>query len=223
VSRAVLSSLLLCLVFLAPAAAEEAELSVRLWCELEPLVDEGSQYPLSREEAQRRLLEEGRVVLSTMIYGLRFRYTPADNLRGVPDQFTLEPVAELRWGDPALRIADAWQQDNLLHAKISYRLADFQRARRRAWQSTAIPVSTGSGQANLFTNPGLAGKRASLEQAAKEAIRNHLRPIHANKPREIKGELLLWSEPQVLIKSGCYLTVAQVKLQVREIRSYSLF
>ena len=75
----------------------------------------------------------------------------------------------------------------------------------------------------MFTLPGLKGKRASLEQAAKEAIRNHLRPIHANQPREIVGELLLWSEPRVVIKSGAYLTVAQVKLKVRDVRSYSLF
>lgn len=218
---------LLLLAFLAsslcPAAAQEAELSVRLWCELEPLVEEGSQYPLSREAAQRRLLEEARGVFSDMIYGLRFRYTPADNAREIAEEFTLEPVAELRWGDPALRIADAWQQDGLLHAKVTYRLADFQQARRRAWQSTAIPVAMGSGEANLFILPGPAGKRASLEQAVKEAIRNHLRPIHPNKPREIAGELVLWSEPQVVIRSGAYLTVAQVKLQLREIRSYSLF
>jgi hypothetical protein len=222
VTRAVLLSLFLT-VGLCGAVAQDPELSVRLWCELEPLVEEGSEYPLSREEAQRRLLEEGRGVLSDMIYGLRFRYTPADSIRGVAEEFTLEPIAEIRWGDPALRIADAWQQDNLLHAKITYRLADFQQARRRAWQSTAIPVSMGSGEASLFTLPGLAGKRASLERAVREAIRNYMRPIHSNKPREIAGEIVLWSEPQVAIKSGAYLTVVQVKLQVREVRSYSLF
>lgn len=222
-TRALLLPLLLALSLCPAATAEEAVLSVRLWCELEPLVEKGPQYPVSREEAQRRLLEEGRVVLSHMIYGSRFRYTPADSLRGVADAFTLEPIAEIHWGDPALRIQDAWQEGTLLHAKITYRLSDFQRARRRAWQSTAIPVSTGSGEASLFTQPGLEGKRASLEQAAKEAIRNYLRPIHANKPREIIGEVVLWSEPQVAIKSGAYLTSAQVKLQVREVRSYSLF
>lgn len=217
---------LLCLFLasgLCGAYAQEAELSVRLWCELEPLVEEGSQYPLSREEAQRRLLEEARGVLSDMVYGLRFRYTPADNTRGVVEQFTLERIAEIAWGDPSLRIADAWQQDGLLYAKISYRLADFQRARRRAWQSAAIPVAMGSGEASLFGLPGPTGKRESFEQAAKEAIRDYLRPIHANRPREIIGELLLWSEPRVVIRSGAYLTVAQVKLQVREVRSYSLF
>jgi hypothetical protein len=219
-------SLLLLVFFtlgLWPATAQDAELSVRLWCELEPLVEAGTEYPLSRAEAQRRILEEGRWVLSDMIYGLRFRYTPADEARGLAEEFTLEPVAEIHWGDPALRIEDAWQQDGLLHAKITYRLADFQRARRRAWQSTAIPVSMGSGEASLFTLPGLSGKRASLEQATKEAIRNYLRPIHPNKPREIVGEMVLWSEPQVVIRSGEYLTVAQIKLQVREVRSYSLF
>lgn len=215
--------LLLALVLPVPRAGGQDQLSVRLWCELEPMVEEGPEYPLSRAEAQRRLLEEARVVLSGMIYGLRFRYTPADNARGVAEEFSLEPVAEIRWGDPALSIEDAWQEDSLLHAIVSYRLADFQQARRRAWQSTAIPVSMGEGSASLFTLPGLKGKRVSLEQAAKEAIRNYLRPIHANKPREIAGELLLWSEPRVLIKSGAYQTLAQVKLQVREVRSYSLF
>ena len=87
--------------------AQNSPLSLRLWCELEPMVQEYEDYPLSTEEAQRRALEEAREILSGMVYGYRFRYTPGDRVRSIEEEFLLTPVAEIRWGDPNMRVADA--------------------------------------------------------------------------------------------------------------------
>jgi len=35
--------------------------------------------------------------------------------------------------------------------------------------------------------------------------------------------MLIWSEPHTIIQSGTYTTQLDVKLRVKEIRSYSLF
>ncbi len=203
--------------------AEQTQLSLRLWCELDPMVQENEDYPLSDEEARRRILEEARLVLSGMIYGFEFLYTPADATRGIEEEFTLAPVAEVLWSDPNLRITDAYLQDAFLFVKIYYDLEDFQVARRRAWASTAITPSTGVGKHSMFTVPAPVGKRRALEEAMKQAIRNALRPIHFNQPREITGELLIWEQPRTVIQSGAYTAEAKVKLRVKEVRPYSLF
>ncbi len=206
-----------------PARAEQTQLSLRLWCELDPMVQDSEDYPLSDEEARRRILEEARFLLSGMIYGFDFLYTPADARRGIEEEFTLAPVAEVLWSDPNLRITDAYLQDAFLFVKIYYDLEDFQVARRRAWASTAITASTGVGTHSVFTDPAPVGKRRALEEAMKQAIRNALRPVHFNQPREITGELVIWEQPRTVIRSGAYTTELTLKLRVKELRPYSLF
>jgi hypothetical protein len=220
--RPYLLLLLLLLSRLASAAAYD-QLTVDVWCELEPMFQESDAYPLSPEEARRRTLEEAREILSAMIYGLEFVYAPADARRKTAEQFVLVPVAEIRWGDRRLRLAQAEVREGRLYAKVLYDLQDFQSARRKAWESNSVPTATGSGTFSLFTASAPDGKRRSLQEALKDALRNYLRPLVFNKPREVRGELLVWQEPQVLIASGSYLTRALIKLQVKEIRPYSLF
>ena len=211
---------------LAPAllgATAYDQLELEVWCELEPMIQESDDYPLSDAAARQRVLEEARFLLSAMIYGVQFSYTPPDNQRGNAEQFLLAPVAELSWGDPRLRIAESEVREARLYARVRYDLRDFQAARRRAWQSNAIPTAAGIGRASLFASTAPAGKRRSLEEALKEAVRNHLRPVLFNKPREVRGELLLWEAPRVIVDAGDYLTAVSVKLRVQEIRAYSFF
>jgi hypothetical protein len=219
------TALLLSFLFLGRLASATSydQLAVEVWCELEPMFQESDAYPLSAEQARLRILEEARGILSDMIYGLQFSYTPGDERRKTVEQFVLTPVAEIRWADPRLRVVEAELREGLLYAKVLYDLQDFQSARRKAWESNTMPVATGTGRFSLFSGPAPEGKRRSLEEAFKDALRNYLRPIVFNKPREVRGELLLWQQPQVLIASGSYLTRVTIKLQVKEIRAYSLF
>jgi hypothetical protein len=203
--------------------AEQDLISIRLWCELEPMVQENEEYPLSTEAAQKRVLEEAREILSGMIYGFRFSYTPDDKTRQINEEFTLTPVAEILWGDPNMRITDAYVRDTFLFVKVFYGLEDFQFARRRAWASNSVDSSSGVGEYSVFIAPSPEGKRRAFQEALKNAVRNALRPVYFNKPREVTGEMLIWSEPHTIIQSGTYTTRLDVKLRVKEIRSYSLF
>jgi hypothetical protein len=203
--------------------AQGNPLSLRLWCELEPMVQESEDYPLSTEEAQRRALEEARGILSGMIYGYRFRYIPGDGIRKIDEEFTVVPIAEILWGDPNMRVADAYIKDSFLFVKVTYQLEEFQFARRRAWSSNSVEVSSGVGSYSVFTAPSPEGKQQALREALKNAVREALRPVHFNKPREVTGEILIWNDPRTIIQSGAYTTQMDVKLRVKEIRSYSLF
>ena len=220
--RSTIAAALLCLASTIGHAQADL-ISLRLWCELEPMVQENEEYPLSTEAARRRGLEEARLILSAMIYGFRFRYTPADRLRQIEEEFTLIPVAEIPWGDSNMRVADAYVEDSLLFLKAQYELQEFQFARRRAWASNSVQAGSGVGSHSVFTSPSSEGKRQAFEEAMKNAVREALRPVHFNKPREVTGEILLWSEPQTIIQSGAYTTRLDVKLRIKEIRPYSLF
>ena len=213
------------LLFLLPLLchAQSNPINLRLWCELEPMVQETEDYPLTTEEAQRRALEEARAILSGMIYGYRFRYTPGDAVRKIDEEFLITPVAEILWGDPNMGITDAYVKDSLLFVKVTYRLEEFQAARRQAWSSNSVEASSGVGSHSVFTATSPEGKWRALQEALKNAVREALRPVYFNKPREVTGEILIWNEPHTVIQSGTYTTRADVKLRVKEIRSYSLF
>ncbi len=217
-------------VFLVAAALPAAPvpggdiLSVHAWCELEPMFQgRENRYPLSAEEARRLVLEEARQALSGMIYGYEFSYTPPDSGRRVAESFTLTPLAEVRWGDPHLRVAAGEVRDSFLFLTVRYQLRPFQEARREAWASNVVPTASGRGEHSVFDRPAGEGKRLALQEAVKEALRNHLRPIVFNKPREVRGEVLLWEEPRTSIHAGAYRTEVTVKVRIVELRPYSIF
>jgi hypothetical protein len=203
------------------AGAQAESITLHLWCELEPMIAEEEEYPLRREEAYRRILEEARRLLSAMIYGVKFSYVPADSQRSISENLTLSTVAEIPWGDPQLQVLELETRDKRLYARVEYRLRDYQHARREAWSSNILPLAAGRGAGDLFG--GVSEKQRSLEDAMRMAIRNHLRPILFNKPREVNGELMIWREPATVISSGSYLTEVQVKLKVEEVRAYGIF
>ena len=208
----------------APAAcAQDTDrLTIRPWIELEPLVRIGpGPYPIPVETAQKSLLEIGRVLLSAMVYGWSFSYEPGDRARGVTERFVLTPIAQVAWGSPRLKVLQTEVQDTRLWARISYVLDDQESRRRAAWDSGTADLSTGSGSAPLQL--GDAGRTASLESAVKDAIRRSLDVRYPNKPRQVTGDVALWADPTVLIRSGTYLTTASVRVVVRELIPYRIF
>ncbi len=204
-------------------SASSAEyLEGEFWVELEPFVSaEGDEYPLSRETALRRLLEEARYSFSGMVYGFTFEYVPSDRSRQVEERFVLRPLAEIPWGDRALKVRETRVQDTRLYARIRYDLAEFQVLRLAGWDSNTIPVDRGEGRKNLFL--GYREKLRAVEDAVRNGILGHLRARHFNRPREAKGDVLLTAVPRVSIREGAYEAVVGIRLVVRDLEPYRLF
>jgi hypothetical protein len=76
---------------------------------LEPIfgfyVDE--EYPLDKETAYRRALQEAALFFSAQIYGWSFYYDVGERARGIEEVFELNPLGEIRWGDPRLYVTHA--------------------------------------------------------------------------------------------------------------------
>jgi hypothetical protein len=220
--RRLIASMVLCASLIAAGPALGQTLYVRPWCEIEPFVRVGQdEYPLSVETAARRVLEEGRALFSAMVYGFTFIYTPSDKARGVEEVFQLTPVAGIPWGVREVRVIETSTENSRFYARLSLTLPDTEARRRESWESAAVDMSMGSGEASLFG--GHAAKLEALSNAIKNAIRNHLATRVLNKPREIRGEAILWEDPRTGIRAGIYETVAKVRLRITEIVPYRIF
>ena len=205
----------------APADAAD-RIFIRPWIELEPLAQIGpGPYPIPTAAAEKALLEIGRMVISGMVYGWAFDYEPGDRARRVQERFVLTPLAEVPWGSPRLRVTETEPTDTRLWARIVYALDDEESRRRQAWDSNTADLSSGLGTAPIPR--GDAGRRASLDSAIRDAIRRSLDTRYVNKPREVTGEVVLWTEPSVIAHSGLWRTTVTVKILVREIVPYRIF
>lgn len=192
------------------------------WVDLEPPVArEGEEYPLSEERAVRLMLEEARYVFSGMMYGFRFRYVPSDRRRAVSEEFELDPVAEIRFGDPRLSVLSTREEDFRLYGRFEYRLADFQRSRRAGWLSSDIPSVGAEGEEPMWE--GHSARLPAIEDAIRLALRRLLRTMTDNKPREATGSLVLLRAPRIYITSGTYRARVDIKVRVDEIRQYSVY
>jgi hypothetical protein len=221
-NRSVFIACLMATLFIHTAFASLDRITIEVWCELEslnePVVNE---HALSDKEIATRVLEEARVVISAMLYGYSFVYTPSDVKRNVKESFTLNPVSEITWGDKNLVIDHSEVIDKKLIATVSYRLTDAQAAWVSSWSSAAIPDSGGTGEGDYFK--GYSEKLTALKNSIKQAIRNHLTKDLFNKPREIKGDVLLSKYPRTNVRAGKYVTTSDIRLKIRDILPYKVF
>ncbi|MFP4408452.1 MAG: hypothetical protein ACLFPW_08030 [Spirochaetaceae bacterium] len=174
------------------------------------------------EDPEVRVLMEGRHVFSGMLYGYDFRYVPSDRTRQVEEEFSLQPVARIPWGDQRLRVISTRRRpDDAFVARLRYDMAPFQRARYEAWRSNTLTPASGAGTADLLR--GFDGKISSIEEAVKQAIRNHVRGKTFNKPRVITGRVLLREPPRIGVASGEYVARVETFLIIDEVVHYTAY
>jgi len=217
------SSCLLLLLAVLPAWTQsDNRLFVRPWVALEPVVRIATdQYPIPADKAEKAVLEEARVLLSGMVYGWTFDYTPAVSARDVAESFTITPVAQIPWGSPRLRVVETEVADEKLWARVQYVMDDAEAARRASWESATTLLSEGQGKADVMKGAG--AKELSFQDAVRDAIRLALHGTYINAPRRITGDVVLWEDPRTTVHSGMYRTVVTVRVLVREVVPYRIF
>jgi hypothetical protein len=214
--------LLLVLAALPAWTQSDNRLFVRPWVALEPVVRvDAGQYPIPVEKAEKTVLEEARVLLSGMVYGWTFDYTPANSARSVAESFALTPVAQIPWGGPRLRVVETQVADEKLWARASYTMDGAEAARRASWDSGTTLLSQGEGKADVMK--GAQAKSLSFQDAVRDAIRLALHGTYVNAPRQITGDVVLWDDPQTTIRSGMYRTAVTVRILVRQVVPYRIF
>lgn len=215
------------LLFLAAAglfAASQSsrQISGEFWTTLQPLLAEIERPPVD-QKLVTDLFELARQVFSAMIYGYKFTYTPSDSARRVKEAFDIKLLGEIPFGDPDLRVIDTRvsEPDLRFYVRLRYFPKDFELNRQDNWNKINLPTAGGTGQALAETK--LESSLQALQQAVKEAARNYLRPRDYNKPKAIRGEVLLRKVPQFQIVAGYWVCKAEFLIRIVEVESYLAF
>jgi len=185
-----------------------------------------AEFPLDIPAAGRRALEEAAMLFSAMIYGWSFSYEPGERARQLNENLELEPVAEIQFGDPALRVTDTEVRDMRLRVWVDYNLNSSQQRRMQVWRTGTIRNAQAIGYAPSVPAeyPGwLAVKKTALEDSARSALRTMLRSSERNRPKEVKGFISLSSFPRYYIDSGRWNVSARFRVQITEIIPFAVY
>jgi hypothetical protein len=196
-------------------------LRAEFWIDLEPVSGTGDPWPVSADEAGRRLLEEATWVFGGMLWGFEFEYAPLDRTRGIEERFSLKSLGEIARGDPRLAPGRARADGRELRAYVEYRPDEAQAGflesyRREPWKGTQ-----GIGKADL--TKGWPGRRAAYEDCLREAVRSYLRSIEPNKPRSAIGRVVFERPPSIAVSGGCYRVQARARVELLELRPYVVY
>jgi hypothetical protein len=200
-----------------------------VWIELEPVygafMDE--QYPLDMDTAAKRALEEAALFFSAMIYGWSFNYDIGERARGIPEELELEPLGNIAWGDPGLRVTHAGVKDMKLSLWADYRPREPQLRRINAWKTGNIRKAQSIGFGPLGGPVEVSGwfsiKKTALEDAARAAIRAMLRGSERNRPKEARGFISLAAFPRYFMDSGRWACSARFHVEIREILPFGAY
>lgn len=167
------------------------------------------------------LTELARFLMSGMIYGWEFSYTPADTLRNVSEYFSLRPIEEIKKGDKRLSITPLYAEYPCWYCRAEYRLHADYTDHTSARQSVQFVSARGRGTGERKKE--LDGIYTAYTEALKHAIRSHARTILKNKPKEITGVVFIKETPRLFVTAGMFVSDLTVLLEIHDIVSYTVF
>jgi hypothetical protein len=190
-----------------------------------PYVD--VKYPLDREDAYRRGLEEGALFFSASIYGWTFDYEIGERARNIAEAFELSPLGEIRWGDPGLRVTHASFKNLRLWMWLDYRMRADQIRRAAVWTTGLTRSAQAVGYGPLgrpeHTSEWLEVRKTALEDAARAAVRAMLQGSERNRPKEARGVIGLDSFPRFWMDGGRWACSARFRVQIQEIVPFAAY
>jgi hypothetical protein len=161
-----------------------------LWISIDPVDPlEMEQVPLDDYALAVSMKQEVLEYFSGMIYGYSFRYVPWDIARGIDEELEVVLLGSINPQDPGLRVMESWVdwENNRFYGRFRYYLTEASRGWIHSWsRSTHRPLG-GLG----YSDPGERDimRDESFERAIRNGVREYLRQLEYNKPREISGVL----------------------------------
>jgi hypothetical protein len=196
------------------------------------------EYPLAPDSLRRRALEEAAMLYSAMIYGWSFHYDVGERARGIEEEFELSPLGLIPWGDVKLSATDVGLRDQKLCLWTDYHPDDPQKRRLAMWRADRMrsvqargvgpqglpnPAADNTDAADASPQTWVAYKQASLEDAARAAIRAMLRGSERNRPKEAAGFIALAAFPVFGVDAGRWATFARFRVDVTEIIPFAAY
>lgn len=216
------SSFVFFFLILLSIQGKETFLSAPIWVYLETVPGTFSSDELKAQAPPIQKLDEiSRFVLSGMLYGWKFSYTPPDKTRAVAEYFSLSPIDSIASNDPSFTLSDITPAYPTLLCWARYSLNDSQKRRLLYWDSILFKNGGGTGKGERKDES--EGIKNSYTNAIMQAIREYSRSIEKNKPKEIRGEVKLKDSPRLFSDQGFFVTTVRVRINVQEMVPYRVF
>jgi hypothetical protein len=167
------------------------------------------------------LRDLARFVLGGMVYGWRVSYTPSDRARRVDEYFTFEPIAEIPDNDPRFSLSGFDPAYPRVSTWAEFALDDDTARRNLYWKSVQFRSADGRGYGDRERES--AGIRDAYSDAVRAAVRAYARKLEKNKPKEIRGEVLLRENPRLFTEAGRFVADITVLVNLIEIVPYTTF
>jgi hypothetical protein len=242
-------SLSLAAVFLVPQGVVAQDRDVLLRAELqvdleqppsvlafEGVIEPGYVPALTDQAAANAVRAEGLWLFHGMIHGFDYVYTPSDKARAIKDLFEIESRASVPVGHQAYRVATVRLDGKVLVAEVEYLVPVSERATLASWGSISYRSSQGRGEASAWdrvipvdsdaVSPEgklpfqVLARRAAIIDASREALRDYLRGLEFNKPREVRGSFAFASQPRLVLTGGRWIATVRLRVGVDEIIPY---
>jgi hypothetical protein len=233
--RVILPIFLLCALHVVGAQQRDTGYNAEIirgevWVDLEPVYGDRAdrEYPLGKDTAGTRALQEAAMFFSGMIYGWSFHYDIGERARGIAEDFDVfEPMGEIVWGDPRLTVTEAEIRETKLLMWADYRLSELQQKRMQSWRMDMVRNAQGIGycpiQGPTPDSTWLDIQNAAVKDAARAAVRQMLRASERNRPKEVSGYIGLASFPRFFMASGRWVAIARFYVQINEIIPFAAY
>lgn len=170
----------------------------------------------------KKIREISPFIISGMVYGWNFEYTPYDKSRNVAEYFEFTPINELAASEiSSINYAKPRVEESRLYCWVEFRRSDEQVHIFKGWSSVLHPRIKGEGYAPL--SQGFEGIQSACGQALKAAIRDYERKWIKSKPKEISGKVLLREPPKIGVDAGRYKITLDFFMETDRIIEYKTF
>ncbi|MCR5290919.1 MAG: hypothetical protein K6E51_13085 [Treponema sp.] len=202
-------------------------IQILLWADLdaypEVMAEEKQKHPNDTVFSYpvRRLKQLAPYLITGMVYGWDFDYVPSDKMRAVEEFFEVKEKHPL--GDDYKRIVykTPWLQDNRMYCWVEFKRTPYMLSSLHSWESIVHPNIRGMGEGSVYD--GFDGITQACQQAVKDAVRNYFRSIEKNKPKELRGSVLLRKIPRLVVDSGHYVVELDFFIETSTIIKYKQY
>ena len=187
--------------------------------------DDSFFYPDRQEQIDRRqgialetLEEEALWIFSAMVYGFSFHYVPGSSSLEVEDSFELEPLSLIAaGGEGRLKVEQLRQEPNSISVQFSYWPDDFEKRRLSRYLGSPLRAAGGRGSAGIVMK---GARLTAMKEAVKQALREDLRQLYYNRPREVSGFVTFSHAPRILPGSGDYNASVRILYRIDKLENY---
>ena len=208
--------------------APNSKISIKMWSLLEgnPLAQKTTN---ANEEfyssSVRKIKKIAPYVFEGMIFGFDFDYVPLDKTRNVQEFFSVDFsrsnytnhkdfVKQISYRNP-------YFEDDCLICWADFSLTSDISLRLSQRNSVMLKKACGKGCGKLIDSE--KGIQDAFENAIKNAVRSYAQTISKNKPKEIRGTVIINKEPRIYIQHGQYIVDVEFLIEKLDIQNYTTF